>query len=190
MRTPIFALLPLLAGAGVGTGCMIHEPFEEPAMAESAPPAQPPVVVANVRVAQRGAADARPQLGPSDADRPRPEPVFFHIGAGYGALGQVDLGPCRELGLTTGYLRMRVTFSGTGGVARATVESPAQPPPEALSCVGERLQLAMVPAFEGGDVTLSRSVFLESDTQGPAVIVDGEKLPPPPRRRGPLSASR
>src|SRR5579863_4720265 len=27
--------------------------------------------------------------------RPHRDPIFFHLGAGYGALGQVDLGPCR-----------------------------------------------------------------------------------------------
>jgi hypothetical protein len=34
------------------------------------------------------------------------------------------------------------------------------PPEEALDCIGEQLELAMVPVFDGGDVTLSRSFFV------------------------------
>lgn len=88
------------------------------------------------------------------------DPVFFRIGAGYGALGQVDLHSCREQGLPAGYVHMRVTFRDTGQVVRASVESPTAPPPDALVCIGEQLRLAMVPRFEGGEVTLSRSFFV------------------------------
>jgi hypothetical protein len=110
----------------------------------------------------------------------RPAPVFFRLGAGYGAVGQVDLGPCRAKGLDTGYLRMRVTFAGDGTVAHATVESPTPPPPAALACVSEQLRTASVPSFEGGDVTLSKSLYVESDgtpqpPTSPDLYVRGEE---------------
>jgi hypothetical protein len=89
-----------------------------------------------------------------------PDPVLFRIGAGYGALGQVDFAPCREQGLDKGYLHVRVTFRHSGRVVHAIVERPAPPPDEALHCIAEQLQLAMVPIFDGDDVTLSKSYFV------------------------------
>jgi hypothetical protein len=82
------------------------------------------------------------------------------MGAGYGALGHVDLAPCRDQGLAPGYLHMRVTFRDSGRIVRAAVESPVPPPQEALECIGEQLKMSMVPIFEGGDVTLSKSFFV------------------------------
>jgi len=89
-----------------------------------------------------------------------PDPILFRLGAGYGALGHVDLAPCRDQGLPQGYLRLRVTFRASGRVVRAAVETPVAPPAEALTCIGEQLEMAMVPLFEGGDVTLSKSFFV------------------------------
>jgi hypothetical protein len=89
-----------------------------------------------------------------------PEPALFRLGAGYGALGQIDLAPCRNQGLSPGYLRVRVTFQHNGRVARAAVESVVAPPTEALACIGEQLEAAMVPVFDGIDVTLSKSFFV------------------------------
>jgi hypothetical protein len=94
-------------------------------------------------------------------DRPPPDPVFFHLGAGYGALGRLDVLPCRDRGLPAGYLRIRATFRPTGHVAHAAVESPEQPPADALTCIGELLQATTVPPFDGGDVTLSRIYFVD-----------------------------
>jgi hypothetical protein len=94
-------------------------------------------------------------------DRPRPDPVFFHIGAGYGALGRLDVLPCRDRGLPAGYLRIRATFRPTGHVAHAAVESPERPPEDALTCIGELLEATSVPPFDGGDVTLSRIYFVD-----------------------------
>jgi hypothetical protein len=88
------------------------------------------------------------------------DPLFFALGAGYGALGRIDLGPCKDQGLQPGYLRLRVTFRGSGRVVRAAVESPVAPPAPALACIGGQLEAAMVPGFEGGDVTLSKTLFV------------------------------
>jgi hypothetical protein len=89
-----------------------------------------------------------------------PDPVLFHLGAGYGALGRVDLALCRDQGLQVGYLHLYVTFRVDGRIVRAVVESPVAPPPDALACIGEQLKVSMVPVFDGGDVTLSRSFFV------------------------------
>ena len=79
-----------------------------------------------------------------------------------GDLDRVDLAVCRDQGLQAGYLHLRVTFQESGRVVRAAVESPTVPPPEALACIGEQLKLAMVPGFQGGDVTLSKSFFVNN----------------------------
>jgi hypothetical protein len=55
---------------------------------------------------------------------------------------------------------MHLTFRGTGRVVRAAVETPLAPPPEALACIGDQIQATMVPVFDGGDVNLSKSVFV------------------------------
>ena len=89
-----------------------------------------------------------------------PEPVLFRLGAGLGALGRVDLDPCRYRGLPSGYLHLRVTFRRGGRVVRAAVETPNEPPADALACVSERLSDAEVPGFDGGEVTLSRSFYV------------------------------
>ena len=94
-------------------------------------------------------------------DRQPRDPVFFHIGAGYGALGRVDVVPCRDRGLPAGYLRLRATFRPSGRVAHAAVESPERPPEDALTCIGELLQATTVPPFDGGNVTLSRIYFVD-----------------------------
>jgi hypothetical protein len=89
-----------------------------------------------------------------------PDPVLFRIGAGYGALGLIDFAPCRGQGLEKGYLHMRVTFRHSGRVVRASVERPAPPPDGALQCIAQQLQATMVPSFDGEDVTLSKSYFV------------------------------
>lgn len=113
----------------------------------------------------RTAADgsAGPRCVAEGQAAPRSDPVPDR--AGHGALGQVDLSPCREVGLESGYLRLRVTFQGSGRVVHAAVESPTPPPQDALDCIAEQLQVAMVPRFDGRDATLSRSLFVEP---GPA----------------------
>jgi hypothetical protein len=158
---PILGLL--IALVVPTTGCLHQEntneiePDSEPA-AESEP-----VVVREVVVSYAGAGEAPAPavfLPPSPRDRPRPDPIPFRLGAGRGALGLIDLAPCREDGLPPGYVHMRVTFQHSGHVVHAAVESATAPPPDALECIGEQLEAAMVPVFDGSDVTLSRSYFV------------------------------
>jgi hypothetical protein len=93
---------------------------------------------------------------PIGVDRPR----FFRLGAGLGALGHIDLNPCHDHGLASGYVHMHLTFQANGRVVRAAVETPAAPSPEALSCIGEQVEATRVPQFEGGNVNLSRNFFV------------------------------
>jgi hypothetical protein len=88
------------------------------------------------------------------------DPIFFALGAGYGALGRIDLAPCKDQGLPPGYLRLRVTFRGSGRVVRAAIESPVAPPPDALACIANQLEAAAVPIFEGEEVTLSKTLYV------------------------------
>ena len=60
---------------------------------------------------------------------------------------------------------MRVTFratAGTGscGARRWSARLPLRDEAAALQNIAEQLQLAMVPVFDGGDVTLSKSYFV------------------------------
>lgn len=165
MRTTFLsglALVSLCAGAGcVPRGALYEAEF--PAEAEPSAPATA-VAVGEVNVVDDAPLEgsARVVAIPlSSRDRSRPDPVFFHLGAGYGVLGRIDVSPCRDRGLPTGYLRLRATFRPSGRVAHAAIETIAEPPQEALTCIGEQLEGATVPPFDGGDVTLSRVYFVD-----------------------------
>lgn len=155
LSLPIFVLF-------AATGCVRQGMTEFAAMAVESEPAPEPREVRSIDVPDEGSDDAEPNVvvAAPPATPKRAEPILFHLGAGYGALGRLDLATCREQGLQAGYLHVRVTFRDSGRVVRAAVESPIAPPPEALACIGEQLRVAMVPTFEGGDVTLSRSFFV------------------------------
>jgi hypothetical protein len=155
-------------------GC-VHEPELDLDEATSAyAPAPAPVVRREVSVAWEGAgAPEAPLLPASPRDRPAPDPVPFRIGAGHGALGQVDLAPCRAAGLDPGYVRLRVTFHHSGHVVHAAVESPTPPPQDALDCIADQLQVATVPRFDGREATLSRSLFVEPAAEGDDTVVQG-----------------
>ncbi len=145
------------------SGCL-HEGVAEFEPEPERPAAEPePVVTRDVEVAYDGPADELPvpyALASYPTGRPPPDPVLFRLGAGLGALGHIDLGPCREEGLQSGYLHMRVTFRHGGHVVRAAVQTPTEPPATALACISEQLEVAAVPSFDGDDVTLSRSFFV------------------------------
>jgi hypothetical protein len=155
----------VLASFSVVAGGCVHEmgvdgEVESPPSAQAEREDSRPVAVA-----YDGPVENPPPPQEAEARPPGPrvqrDPMFFHLGAGYGALGQVDLEPCRDHGLPRGYVRVRVTFRTDGRVAHAALQSDVLPSPEALACVGERLEMALVPAFEGGDVTLSKSFFVD-----------------------------
>jgi hypothetical protein len=162
MRTLSIAIFAFAMPA-LGAGC-VHEydvQPEQPAAPEEDRPDTRPVAVAYdgpVAPADRTTAPDAPAAAPQGN---RADPIFFHLGAGYGALGEVDLDSCRDHGLARGYVRVRVTFRTDGRVAHAALQSDVLPPPEALACIGERLESALVPAFEGGDFTLSKTFFVD-----------------------------
>src|SRR5580698_6477625 len=101
MRSQVFTLVALSAAAG----CLPEEeaPVRAP-VTEVAPSRIEHVVVSNLvmvgsdvgNVGDHGAPSRNVAMSASDGDRARPEPVFFHLGAGYGAIGQVDLTPCHD----------------------------------------------------------------------------------------------
>jgi hypothetical protein len=169
MRAVAFCLLlPVLA-----TGCL-HEPGEDDTglyQPAYAPPPQP-VARREFSVAWEGLGGDVPALVPASSPLTKvPDPVPFRIGAGHGALGALDLAPCRAEGLQAGYLRMRVTFRRDGRIVHAAVESPEPPPQEALECIADQLQGAKVPAFDGRDASLSRSFFVEPGAEPEDTVV-------------------
>ncbi len=154
-----------LALLGLGSGCVHAWQMNELAAESEPAPDHAPTVVRDIEVTYDDepeddpSAPATPPAAPR-SDRPPPDLVLFSLGAGHGALGRIDLGPCKEQGLQAGYLHMRVTFRRSGRIVRAAVESLAEPPSEALACISEQLEVAMVPVFDGDDVTLSRTFFV------------------------------
>jgi hypothetical protein len=157
--------LPLLVLLlSVVSGCVRQTTREFLPAEEPIEPVSEPMESRTVELAADQPIDGPP---PADTVRPPappaphpPEPALFRLGAGYGILGQIDLTACRNQGLQAGYLHMKVTFEDSGRVVRAAVQSPTAPPPLALACIGDQLRTAMVPVFAGGDVTLSKSFFV------------------------------
>ena len=148
---------------------MTQVPAQGP-VAEPAPP-QEPVFVSHLTLVEgnRAAAShaaATAALRASEGYRARRYPAFFSLGVGYGAVGRIELGSCREQGLDAGYVHMHVTFGVDGAISSAVVESPTRPSREALGCIGRRLEEIAVPVFDGGDVTLSKSLYLAGGLSG------------------------
>jgi hypothetical protein len=162
---PFLFFLPAALSGLLATGCL-HEPdvdLDASAYAPAPPPE--PVVRRDVTMKWDRSGEplpTAPLLAASPRDRPPPDPVPFRIGAGHGALGMIDLAPCRAQGLPSGYLAMRVTFRRDGRVAHAVVEGPVAPPEEALDCVAEQIQGATVPVFDGRDASLTKRFFVEA----------------------------
>jgi hypothetical protein len=175
MRTHLL-VLPALAAAA---GCLPEEEVTVLAPAAAAAPDRTePVVVSNLVMVGSGAGNGAERAALArEVASPTSDPVFFHLGAGYGAIGQVDLAPCHDRGLDAGYIRVRVTFGGTGSVVGAIVETLTQPPPDALACIAERIEGASVPMFQGGDVTLSKSIFVAAAGRGPEFFVGSDGPP-------------
>jgi hypothetical protein len=159
--------LPLLSLSLLFAGCVPQEALYPAEYSGEVGPAAAanPVAVGQIEVASDEDVEASglhtTAVPLAHRDRPRADPVFFPLGAGYGALGHLDVTPCRDRGLPTGYLRLRATFRPSGHVGHAAVESLAEPSQEALTCIGEQLEATSVPPFDGGDVTLSRIYFID-----------------------------
>jgi hypothetical protein len=148
---------------------MSQLPAQAP-VAEPAPP-QEPVFVSHLTLVERNRgvasnAAAIAALRASNGYRARGYPALFRLGVGYGAVGRIELASCRDEGLDPGYVHMHVTFGVDGEVSSAVVESRTRPSPEALGCIGRRLEEIAVPVFEGGDVTLSKSLYLAGGPSG------------------------
>lgn len=168
-----WALLAVAAST-LQLGCLRQGDLEAQ-WVDPTPPPTPEVLVARQITVTPEDAPTAPPLPPSPRDTPRPDPIRFQIGAGYGALSRVDVSSCRMRGLQAGYLHVHATFTHLGYVVRASVESQAAPPPPALDCIAERLRQAGVPEFEGSEATLSKTYFVD-----PGGAPSPEQLPPAP----------
>jgi hypothetical protein len=160
----LFVLLPLALTIG---GCAL-EPLTPVEAPDQGPVAvAEPVVERQLTVASEEAPPPPPPTTMPALVPPR-DPVPFRIGAGYGALARVDFSGCRDRGLPSGYLRLRATFNRVGSVVHASVESRDEPPPAALDCIADELRQTGVPAFDGGDVRLSKTYFVAAAQAQPA----------------------
>jgi hypothetical protein len=150
--------LPLVLLAASLTGCL-REP-EVAWVAEAPLPPPEPLIERQLTVSPDEAPAPGTGAAPLVTRAPAPDPIPFEIGAGYGALAQVDLARCAERGLPPGYLHLRATFTADGYVVGASVSSPTAPPPAALDCIAEQLRLIGVPAFDGAHARLSKTYFV------------------------------
>jgi len=167
LRSLSMGMFVVACSAGASMGCMARVPAQAP-VAEPAPP-QEPVFVSYLTLVERNravASDAAAIAALRASNGYRVRPAFFRLGVGYGAVGRIELASCREFGLDPGYVHMHVTFGVDGAVSSAVVESPTRPSREALGCIGRRLEEIAVPVFEGGDVTLSKSLYLAGGPSG------------------------
>jgi hypothetical protein len=145
-------------------GCLHEGDLEPPEGPDTEDPPSAVVQARNVEL-QYGSDDDTADVVTQPPEPPREsrigrDPVLFHLGAGYGALGHLDLHTCRDQGLQPGYLRIHITFRDDGRIVRAAVEAGEAPPDQALACIGQQLKMAMVPAFDGDDVSLSKSFYV------------------------------
>ena len=171
MRPTTF-LLPL--ALGLLPGCLHEEELPLEPVDTTPVAAAPPMVERQVTVAPEEAAPPPPVLTAGGIlQTPQRDPVRFQIGAAYGALSLVDLDPCVPHGLPSGYVRVRATFTRSGYIVRASVESASEPTPKALDCIADGLRQTGVPAFDGAEARLSKTYFVQASAV-PAFA------PPPP----------
>jgi hypothetical protein len=157
---PTTALLPIALVAL--TGCLHEEDLAAEVVDTTPVPVAAPLVERQVTVAADEAPPPPTALTPGGVlAAPSRDPVRFQIGAAYGALSQVDLEACRDRGLPSGYVRVRATFTRSGYIVRASIESVTPPSPQALDCIADGLRQTGVPAFDGAEARLSKTYFVE-----------------------------
>jgi len=89
--------------------------------------------------------------------------VAFDVQAASLALNaaQVLAAQCRQPGDPTGVARLAVTFAASGRVTSATISGPPFSGTETGSCIANRFRNARVPAFEGGHLTVTKTVSIQ-----------------------------
>ena len=89
--------------------------------------------------------------------------VAFDVQAASLALNaaQVLAAQCRQPGDPTGVARLAVTFAASGRVTSATISGPPFSGTETGSCIANRFRSARVPAFEGGHLTVTKTVSIQ-----------------------------
>jgi len=90
-------------------------------------------------------------------DRSQP----FNLAAAYGALAHVDLGVCKDHGLSPGYGRVVLGFANDGSPVGVGVDLPAGSRPEARACVEHVFQMVRVAPFDGAPANVRRAFFVE-----------------------------
>jgi hypothetical protein len=123
--------------------------------------------------------DGSPAVDDDGADGPRPVPPHeaaseadrrverrtpFALAATYGALGHVDLEPCKAQGLAAGYGHVVLAFANDGTPAGVGVDLPARSAPRAHACVEKAFGALRVAAFDGSPVKVRRAFFVMDRT--------------------------
>jgi hypothetical protein len=98
-----------------------------------------------------------PPAPPARETPPEPPPPGFDAPAARASLDGVDLDACHDAGAPRGYGHAKITFSSEGNVTKVVVDSPPGLSAEAVSCIGQRLGSAAVPAYVGAPVTVGKT---------------------------------
>jgi hypothetical protein len=116
--------------------------------AEASEPPSPTIIVV-----QAGPPPPPAQMLPPAA--PEPPHVSFDAGAALDALRAIDLTACVDRGAPSRtYGHARVTFAPTGQATAVVIDRPTALPPDAVTCLGDRLGRASAPAFDGSPATI------------------------------------
>jgi hypothetical protein len=108
--------------------------------------------VETVRPSEAGPVDLQPRVPPA---LPKP----FDLGGAYGAIGRVDLSPCKDAGLEPGYGRVTLDFTVDGAVGSVALDMPPSSSAAGRSCVESAYRTVHVPAFAGDQLATVRRDF-------------------------------
>jgi hypothetical protein len=111
-------------------------------------------------VAPDGPRPVPPHEAASEAERRVERRAPFALAATYGALGHVDLEPCKVQGLAAGYGHVVLAFANDGTPASVGVDLPAGSAPRAHACVEEAFRAVRVAEFDGRPVKMRRAFFV------------------------------
>jgi hypothetical protein len=122
---------------------IVADRAEPAATAPAADEPEPAPIIDVVRPGQAGPVDLQPRPA-----RPAP-PSPFDPGAAYGAVAGVDLAPCKDEGLASGYGHVVVGFMPDGSVGGVAVDLPPASSPWAHGCVENELRQMRIASFDG-----------------------------------------
>lgn len=130
-------------------------PEKPVAAAAPAPAAGGPKSLSDALREASGAPKSAPAAAPQENAPP------FNRGAAQAAMAGVNIAGCKRADGPTGQGRVVITFSPSGSVKSAVVESPPFAGTAVGGCIAGKYRGVRVPAFSGGELSVGKSFMLE-----------------------------